>query len=99
MRARLAAAVAVGGLVAAPSYATQRLIDAVNEPPLGTVLEQATIPYYWRVGIAVLHGLIAATIVWFLAHDDDRARGILARLPWITWIAGAAAAAAVGLNP
>lgn len=50
-------------LVAVASYALQRLWDARTEPPLGTVLLQATIPYYWRCAGALLHGLLAAVLV------------------------------------
>ena len=99
LRPRLAAAIAAGGLVAAPSYAIQRLLDAINEPPIGTVLEQATIPYYWRVGVASLHGLIAALIVFFLVHNSDQARGLLRRIPALAWVAVLLSAAAVSLRP
>lgn len=99
LSARVAAALATGGLVAAPSYAIQRLIDSINEPPVGTVLQQATIPYYWRVGLAVLHGLIAALVIFFLVHDAARAEKLLARLPALAWVVALAAALAMVLKP
>jgi len=46
------------------SYTIQRLIDAQNEPPMGTVLLQTTIPYYWRIAMACLH----ATASGLLCH-------------------------------
>lgn len=99
LKARLAAAAAAFGLVAAPSYAIQRLIDGLNEPPIGTILAQAHIPYYWRVGIAVLHGISAALIVSFLLHRDGQAERFLNRLP--PWLLGVVviSAIAMGLRP
>lgn len=99
LSARLAAAAATGGLVAAPSYAIQRLIDSINEPPIGTVLQQATIPYYWRVGLAAMHGLMAAAVVFYLVHDARRAERLLGRLPAVAWVVVLSAAAAVVLRP
>ena len=49
-------------LVMIASYAVQRLIDAQNEPPMGTVVLQATIPYYWRTAMAVIHGTLALVV-------------------------------------
>lgn len=42
------------------SYVVQRLIDAGSEPPIGSVMAQAHIPYYWRMAVALLHGLMLA---------------------------------------
>ena len=52
----------LSALVMVASYALQRLLDAQSEPPIGTVLMQATIPYYWRASMAVVHGLMALFI-------------------------------------
>ena len=54
-------------IAAALSYTLQRLVDAQNEPPMGTVLLQATIPYYWRVGMAVLHAGVVGLLVYTLS--------------------------------
>ena len=45
------------------SYAVQRLVDAQTEPPMGTVLLQEDIPYYWRVGISLAHGGAAVLLL------------------------------------
>ena len=96
---RLAAAAALFGLVAPASYAIQRLVDARGEAAVGMVLQQVHIPYYWRVGLAVLHGLSAALIGGLLLRDDADAERLLARLPWLLWPTVLAAAAAMGLQP
>ena len=49
-------------LVMIASYAVQRLIDAQSEPPMGTVVLQATIPYYWRTAMAVIHGALVLVL-------------------------------------
>ena len=36
--------------------------DAQSEPPMGTVVLQATIPYYWRTAMAVIHGTLALVV-------------------------------------
>ena len=56
------AALALLGCGATASYVLQRLIDAGSEPPIGTVLAQEHIPYYWRMAVAVLHGLVLAAL-------------------------------------
>ncbi len=56
------AAIALLGSGATASYVVQRLIDAGSEPPIGTVLAQAHIPYYWRMAVALLHGLVLAAL-------------------------------------
>ena len=53
-------------MAAVLSYTLQRLVDAQNEPPMGTVLLQATIPYYWRVGMSVLHACAVGLLVYTL---------------------------------
>lgn len=82
-RPQLAAAVLVGAVAVCLSYAGQRLWDSVGEPAPGTVLQQATIPYYWRVGFAAVHGVAAATAAG-LGLRDGAARAWLARAPW--WV-------------
>lgn len=56
------AAVALAGSGAMASYVLQRLIDAGSEPPIGAVLAQAHVPYYWRMAVALLHGLTLAAL-------------------------------------
>lgn len=78
---RAAALLAFGAGVVA-SYAIQRLIDAGSEPPMGAVLRQSIIPYYWRAGTALVHGLGAGAFAWALL-EGDRARQALALAPWL----------------
>jgi len=63
-RPRLAVALAVGALTVGLSYVLQRLWDASSEPPLTAIRKMAMIPYYWRVGAALLHGLSAGSLCW-----------------------------------
>ncbi|NOY27455.1 MAG: hypothetical protein GXP62_16435, partial [Oligoflexia bacterium] len=57
-------------------------------PPLGSVLLQATIPYYWRIAAAALHGAGVATLVLVALRSAGSARQAraerwLARAPWL----------------
>ncbi len=79
-RRRAAGVVFSLGVVA--SYALQRLVDAGSEPPLGTVLRQPFIPYFWRVGAALVHGLGAAALAW-AALDEAWAARLLRASPWL----------------
>jgi hypothetical protein len=97
-RPRLAAAALAFALACCLSYAGQRLWDARTEPPPGTVLLQATIPYYWRVGATLLHGGGAALILG-LALDDAAARRWLGRAPWLVPLVVLPAALAMALVP
>ena len=54
-------------MVATLSYTIQRLVDAQNEPPMGTILLQASIPYYWRVAMSMLHAFAAGVLVYTLS--------------------------------
>lgn len=98
-RLRWAAAAALFGGVAVPSYAIQRLLDAIYEAPVGTVLQQASIPYYWRVGLSVLHGLSAALMGGLLLRDEAAAERFLARLPWFLWPTVLLSVLAMALRP
>jgi hypothetical protein len=92
-RPRLVAAVALGAAVACASYAGQRLWDSVGEPAPGTVLVQATIPYYWRVGFALLHA-VGAGVAAHVGLSADTARAWLAHAPlWVPAIVLPAAVA------
>lgn len=86
------------GAVACASYAVQRLIDAGNEPPMGTVLRQATIPYYWRVAFSLVHAAGVGALLW-VAVSPPRAEVWLARLPWILAATVLPAALAMALVP
>ena len=80
MRPRRALAAMVFALVAVGSYALQRMWDGVGEPPIGAVLQTTTIPYFWRLATAALHGLGAAVAAG-LAADADTAERWLLRAP------------------
>lgn len=95
---RAAAAAMAFALAVCLSYAAQRLLDARSEPPPGTVLLQATIPYYWRVSLALLHGLGAAALAGF-GLSDAAAERWLARAPWLVPLVVLPAVAAMVLVP
>jgi|AACY02.2.fsa_nt_gi hypothetical protein len=97
-RPRLALAALAFALVVVASYAGQRLWDSIDEPPLGTVLRQVTIPYYWRVGTAALHGLIAG-VAAATAATPARAEAWLARAGWLVPLVVVPAALAMALVP
>jgi len=77
-------------LVCVFSYAVQRLVDAQSEPPMGTVLMQESIPYYWRVGISVAHGVAAVVLLSIRLSWDSFPR---ASAPW-RWALGTVVVAA-----
>lgn len=72
-RPRLAVAVAIGLLVVGGSYVVQRLWDASSEPPMTAVRKMAMIPYYWRVGAALLHGVVGGTVAWVAIPSPSEA--------------------------
>lgn len=80
------------------SYTLQRLLDARTEPPIGTVVQTATIPYYWRVGTAVLHGLGLGTLAG-LGLREAQAAHLLALAPWLVPLLVLPAALALTLVP
>ena len=75
-------ALALLGTGATGSYVLQRLIDAGSEPPMGTVLAQAHTPYYWRMAVALLHGLVLAALSFGLPQAW-RARLLNAAPTWV----------------
>ena len=79
---RRQAGLLVFGLGVVVSYAVQRLVDAPGEPPLGTVLRQPTIPYFWRVGTALVHGLGSGAFAWAFLEEAQASRLINAT-PWL----------------
>lgn len=96
---RLGLALGCFGLGAPASYALQRLWAAAGgEAPPGTVLGQAHVPYFWRVALAALHGLVLALVVFGVARGRAAERG-LALLPWLLAAVVPAAAAAMVLVP
>ncbi|MDG1481436.1 MAG: hypothetical protein P8R54_17710 [Myxococcota bacterium] len=64
---RLILAVSLFGPAAAASYAIQRLLDAQGEPT--GILLTTHIPYYWRAGMAGLHGLAIAILLASLVRQ------------------------------
>ncbi|MCK6526679.1 hypothetical protein L6R50_03715 [Myxococcota bacterium] len=96
---RFGLALACFGLGAPTSYALQRLWAAASgEAPPGAVLGQAHVPYFWRVALAALHGLVLVLVVFGMARGRTAERG-LALLPWLLAAAVPAAAAAMVLVP
>jgi hypothetical protein len=92
-----AAAALVGALAFVASYALQRLADAATEPPVGMVLSQATIPYFWRLGFAALHAAGAAVAAGLLGPGV--AHRLLRAAPWLVPAVVAPAALAMALVP
>ena len=93
---RLAVAIATAALSMGLSYMVQRLWDASSEPPMTAVRRMAMIPYYWRVGAAVLHGCVAGTVCWVaLPEPTDRAMDRLAAAGLLLTAMGSATMLAV----
>ena len=59
-RLGLGLGLAYGALGAILAYAVQRLLDAVDEPPMSAVMATAFIPYFWRVGSSLVVGAALA---------------------------------------
>jgi hypothetical protein len=55
-RAAVGIGVAYGAVGAILAYAVQRLLDAIDEPPMSAVLATAFIPYFWRVASSLVVG-------------------------------------------
>jgi hypothetical protein len=71
--ARWGLALAVGACTIAVSYALQRLGAAWSgEPDWTQISQQAHVPFFWRCGLAALHGA-TTTALAALAVDHDRA--------------------------
>ena len=78
-RGRAALGIAVGVAIAVVSYAAQRLGSwALGEPGPGAALASIYTAYFWRLGLALLHGAVAGGAVG-LAVGEDRARAWLGR--------------------
>lgn len=69
--ARWGLAITAGACAIAVSYALQRLGSAwTGEVHFTQVVQQAHIPYYWRCGLAALHGaVVTATVGLWVDHD------------------------------
>jgi hypothetical protein len=97
-RAAVGIGVAYGSLGAVLAYAVQRLIDAIDEPPMSAVLATAFIPYFWRVasslvvGAAVGLGLGGAAAV---GGAPALAPRLLGALPVVASLAAVCAVAAM----
>jgi hypothetical protein len=62
---RLALACALGASLAAASYAIQHLVGVWTPADDGSIpIAQEHIPFFWRCGLSVWHGLIGGTLVW-----------------------------------
>lgn len=79
MKPRMALAAAVLGLVTATSYVAQRLL-AGDDAPASAVIAQEHIPYYWRCALALLHGVLLASIVGLGVRDPAPALSLVGRL-------------------
>lgn len=91
---RLILAAGLIGPAAAASYAIQRLLDAQSEP-VGILLT-THIPYYWRAGMAGLHGLTIAAVFACLAQQPAR---WLRHLPITTVVIVGLSALAMSVRP
>ena len=82
--ARWGLAIAAGACAIAVSYALQRLASAwAGEPDWTQITRQAHISFYWRCGLALLHGLTITSLVG-VAVDHDRAVVVLRFAPvWV----------------
>lgn len=91
-------AVAVAAAIFSASYTGQRLLSlAMGEPAPGQVVITGHTPYYWRVGLALLHALIVLALVR-LAIDNERAEKVLRWAPvWIPCVVLPLALILVGL--
>jgi len=69
-RPRWALGLAVGAGVAVLSYAGQRLgAWGLGEPAPGLAVAGVYTAYFWRLGLAALHGLVAGTAAGFLVSS------------------------------
>ena len=67
------------GLTGALSYTLQRLYAAyTTTADFGANVATAHIPYYWRCDLALIHGILAATLVFF-AVREAQARALLGK--------------------
>lgn len=98
MSARVSLSLAAASLAACLSYAGMRLVDRVGEPPMGAVLLQAHVPYYWRVGAALLHALIVAVTLHTLLSEARAEQGLRSLPRWV-WLLGLPAAVAMVIFP
>lgn len=72
------------GLVAVASYAAQRLWAAsapVTQHDASLVATEH-IPYYWRCGVSLFHGVIAGVLTAWAARESERA-WLLRAGPWL----------------
>ncbi len=96
-RQALGSALFAVGFVA--SYALQRLAAAwVGEMEASAVLASTHTPYFWRIAVAALHGVVLG-LVAALATDDVGAGWWLARFPWLVLAVVLPAAVAMAVVP
>jgi len=83
--ARLAIGFACAGWGAAVSYTLQRLASWLSgEVPATSVLAVAHIPFYWRVDVAVFHGVLLGLIGALWIGEDPRGPSRLRTLILVT---------------
>ncbi len=86
---RRAAATLLAALAVLVSYLVQRLLDARGAAPMGTVFMQASVPYFWRIAMAVVHGAGTWVLVR-LALTEGQAAWALRRAPLLVSVVVAA---------
>ena len=93
-----ALAAAALALVVVASYSIQRLLDATTEPQMGSIIHQSTIPYFWRVAFATLHG-VGAGVALRLSVSAPTAERWLSRTPGLALAIALPAAVLMALVP
>ncbi len=82
-RPRVAFGFAAGALAAVASYAVQRLWASTGtEPSFAEIVGTVHITYYWRVGVAALHGVAVGALLG-VGLDDAAASRWTGRIPGI----------------
>lgn len=69
-RSSWAVAVAAAGLAMVVSYAGQRVAAALVGESGGVLWHSVHTPYFWRVGVAALHGSVVGVTVALLVTPD-----------------------------
>jgi hypothetical protein len=95
---RLGLASSVAGLAGSVSYFAQRVLALGGAVDPGAVMAAEHIPFNWRMGLALLHALVAALVVYTLV-DDQRASRWLAHMPWVVLAVTTAAGLVAWLAP
>lgn len=96
MRPRLLIGSAVSGLAFVASYALQHLLTRRDADLAAAVLAEAHVPYTFRVGTALVHGVALGLALAFAARDPE---AWVERLPAITLMVALPSAILVGMFP